>query len=62
MGRKNILWPFQATYERNLTRENLETLKKEKSQVRNGIYTDSHTKQRHKDQLCQNKNRQDATK
>ena len=45
----------QETNKRNLTRENLEPCE------RNRIFSDSSTKQRYKDKLCQSKNRLDKT-
>ena len=52
MGRKTTVWIFQATNKQNLTQENLDMAKKEKSFEKNWISSNSSTKQRHKDQLC----------
>ena len=48
MGRKTIVWTFQATNKRNITRENLDMTLKGKPLERNWISSDSSTKQRHK--------------
>ena len=62
MGRKIIVWRLQATNKRNIIQENQDRVKKRNSQKKNWISSDNSTKQRHKDELCQSKNRQDAKK
>ena len=59
MGRKITVWIFQATNKRYLTRKNLDHGYERKNLKRE---TESLLKAEHKNQLCQCKNRQDATK
>ena len=61
LGGKTTVWIFQVTHKRNLTWVNLDMAKKWKSPGRNWISPDSHSKQRHKDQLYQiNKTQQNS--
>ena len=56
MGRKSVVWIFQAKNMRNFTREDWDMAKKGKPKKRNRISPHSRTKERQKDQLCQNDN------
>ena len=49
MGRKAIVWIFQAANMQNLTLEDLDMTKKRKSLERNKISSNNSTKHRHKD-------------
>ena len=51
MGRKEIVWTFQATNKQNLTREDLDNTKERKPLERNWVFYNRRTKQRHKDKL-----------
>ena len=53
--KKKTLWRFQATNNWNITQENVDMTKKEKLEERNWIFSDSTTKQRYKELLCQSK-------
>ena len=57
MGRKITLWIFQATNKRNIPRKNMDMAMKGKPKGRNPISSDNSTEQRHKNLLCQSKNR-----
>ena len=60
MERKTTVGIFRVTNKQNPSREDLDMAKKEKAKERNSFFSNNSTKQRHKNQLCQSKNRYNA--